>query len=130
MPLDGFDSKALTKSLTSYFGNRENPILKKPEFHTGIDIACLTGTKATAIFDGNIVETGVSPTYGIYLIYENDLHKVMYAHLSKLLVKSGSVKKSDALALTGSTGLSTGPHLHMTIWEDGLLSDPLKYIPN
>lgn len=80
------------------------------------------------MFDGSVLEAGTSKTYGKYIIYGNGVFKVMYAHLSKLKVTKGKVKTAQVLANSGNTGLSTGPHVHVTVWYQDVLKDPLTYI--
>ncbi len=80
--------------------------------------------------DGVVTVTGFSETYGNYLYYETDSgFKIMYAHLKKILAANGArVSQGEALALTGNTGLSTGPHLHYSIWERDILIDPFGFV--
>jgi murein DD-endopeptidase MepM/ murein hydrolase activator NlpD len=117
--------------ITSSFGERVNPVLNKWEFHDGIDIAANIGTEAVAMLSGVVAEVGTSPTFGNYLKYEAQKQgiAIMYAHLQKVQVKEGEeIKQGGVVALTGDTGLSTGPHLHVSIWEGGTLSDPMDAI--
>ena len=118
----------VTGVITSGFGYRTNPVLGTEELHNGIDIAADIGTKALAACDGVVTDTGRSPTYGIYVTFDTtDGYQVFYAHLSKALVQEGDrVKKGDVIALTGDTGLATGPHLHYSVFRDGKPLDPLS----
>lgn len=115
--------------VSSSFGERVSPIKNRPEFHNGIDIAVGTGTPAEAIDGGAVLATGNSPSWGKYVRYRvGSGHEVFYAHLSEILVSEGQqVAQGEMLAKTGSTGYSTGPHLHVTIYEAGKEIDPLPF---
>lgn len=116
--------------VTSSCGRRINPILKKAELHNGIDIAVPTGTEVTAVKSGTITTVRTSATLGKVVEYETkDGYRVMYAHLSKPLVQVGDeVKQGQAVAESGNTGLSTGPHLHYSLWDGAVLLDPLDFV--
>lgn len=115
--------------VTSSFGKRINPALDKEEFHDGIDIGTKIGTEVFAVCDGIVTETGVSDTYGNFLKYKSDDFEVMYAHLDKIAVKKGqNVKKGQAVAFSGNSGLSTGPHLHYSLKKDGEFVNPMDYV--
>lgn len=117
--------------ITSACGERENPILQKEELHNGIDIAAEEGTPVAAVKSGRVTEIRTSATYGKLLKYETtDGYEVMYAHLSAVLVKQGEeITQGQIVAKSGNTGLSTGPHLHYSLWKDGELLDPMQYLP-
>lgn len=114
--------------VTSLYGNRINPVLDVEEMHNGIDIAIEKGNKAVAVADGIITETGKSETYGKYIKYSvSNEYSVMYAHLHKIKASKGdNVKKGETIALTGDSGLVTGPHLHYSIFYNGTSIDPLS----
>ena len=116
--------------ITSYCGERENPILHKQENHNGLDIAVAEGTDVIAVKSGTVTEVRTSATYGKVLEYETkDGYTVMYAHLSKVLVKQGEeIKQGQVVAKSGNTGLSTGPHLHYSLWKGETLLDPMEYL--
>ena len=116
--------------ITSACGNRINPILGKRENHNGLDIAVAEGTDIVAVKSGRVTEVRTSATYGKLLKYETeDGYTVMYAHLSKVLVKPGeSVKQGQVVAKSGNTGLSTGPHLHYSLWKGDELLDPMDFL--
>ena len=116
--------------ITSYCGGRQNPILKKQEFHDGLDIAVAEGTNVIAVRTGTVTEVRNSATYGKLLKYETeDGYEVMYAHLSAVLVKEGEkIKQGQVVAKSGNTGLSTGPHLHYSLFRHGELVDPLMFL--
>ncbi|MDD3395544.1 MAG: M23 family metallopeptidase [Anaerotignum sp.] len=116
--------------VTSSCGMRENPILNKMEFHNGIDIGVVTGTEVAAVHSGVVTTIRTSATFGKVLEYETeDGYKVMYAHLSEILVEKGDqIKQGDIVAKSGNTGLSTGPHLHYSLWKEDKLVDPMGYV--
>ena len=116
--------------ITSACGERVNPILGKRENHNGLDIAVAEGTAVIAVKSGKVTEVRTSATYGKLLEYETtDGYTVMYAHLSKILVQEGEmVKQGQKVAESGNTGLSTGPHLHYSLWKGEKLLDPMDYL--
>ena len=116
--------------ITSACGERINPILGKRENHNGLDIAVEEGTAVIAVKSGKVTEVRTSATYGKLLEYETtDGYTVMYAHLSKVLVQEGEmVKQGQKVAESGNTGLSTGPHLHYSLWKGKKLLDPMDYL--
>ena len=116
--------------LTSDFRYRINPVTGKRAFHTGIDIGAPMYTKIYAPIDGTVVYSGWRGGYGNMVILDHGQGvTTRYAHSSKLLVKVGQqVKMGDKIALMGSTGQSTGSHLHYEIRVDGVAIDPLKYL--
>lgn len=116
--------------ITSACGERENPILHKRENHNGLDIAVAEGTDVVAVRSGTVTEVRTSATYGKVLKYEtNNGYTVMYAHLSEILVHNGEkIKQGQVVARSGSTGLSTGPHLHYSLWKGEKLLDPMEYL--
>ena len=110
--------------LTSYFGKRGGA------FHRGIDIAVNEGTKILASADGVVTYSGFYGNYGnvVIVTHKHDFSTV-YAHNKENLVKvEDRVKQADLLALVGSTGRSTGPHLHFEIRFKGVAKDPLGYL--
>lgn len=112
--------------LTSPFGYRTSPISGKWTFHAGIDLAAPVGTEVHACKTGIVLETGFNSIYGNYVsIMHNGKKTSLYAHLSKILVqKNESVSTGQAIGLVGTTGASTGPHLHFEIRENGTPEDP------
>lgn len=116
--------------VTSSCGTRQNPILKREELHDGLDIAVAEGTEVAAVKSGVVTETRTSATLGRLLKFRTaDGYEVMYAHLSETLVKKGEeIRQGQAVARSGSTGLSTGPHLHYSVWKEGVLLDPLPFV--
>ncbi|MDI7277170.1 MAG: M23 family metallopeptidase [Anaerolineae bacterium] len=114
--------------ISSEFGYRE--FRGAYGFHYGIDLAVWTGTKVRATKDGTVTVAGWRPGYGwtVEIAHEAG-YSTLYAHNSALKVKVGSkVKAGDVIALSGSSGNSTGPHLHYEIHLYGSPVDPLRYI--
>ena len=116
--------------VTSDCGERENPLLHKQELHDGLDIAVAEGTEVVAVKSGTVTEVRTSATYGKLLRYNTtDGYTIFYAHLSEILVKQGEqIKQGQVVARSGNTGLSTGPHLHYSIYCDGKLLNPKEYL--
>ena len=117
-------------TITSGYGMRIHPIFNVYRLHTGVDIGAPTGTPIIAVNDGIITLTTYSSSYGNYVMLDHGGGVVtLYAHGSKILVEEGQeVKKGDPIMLVGSTGWSTGPHLHFEVRIDGQTYDPLPYI--
>ena len=117
--------------ISDYYGVREkHPIFGYRTFHYGIDFAGHRGTPVLAAGDGVIEKTAYSAGYGRFIIvnHGNDI-KTMYSHLRKITAKKGQrVKAGDQIAELGSTGNSTGPHLHFEVRIKGKKVDPLKLI--
>lgn len=115
---------------TSYFGARTNPITGKDSFHTGLDIAAAQGTKIKAAYSGVVRKVGEDSRSGkyIYLTHENGV-ETLYCHCSAVLAEQGaSIRQGETIALVGSTGWSTGPHLHFEFHKNGERLDPLPLL--
>ena len=113
--------------ITSGFSMRMHPVLQKWRAHLGTDFAAPTGTPARTIGDGVVSFAGVQNGYGnvVFVKHKNN-HETVYAHLSKVLVREGQlVSQSDTIGLVGSTGWSTGPHLHLEFRVNGAQQDPM-----
>ncbi len=116
--------------ISSYFGYRADPFTGKREFHKGIDFAGKRGSKVMAVAAG--VVTWAGPRYGYGNLVEIDHgngYVTRYGHNMKVLVKVGErVKQGEAIALMGSTGRSTGPHVHFEVLHNGVAVNPAKYV--
>ncbi len=119
-----------SRNVTSEFGYRTNPISGNYGFHTGLDIAAAQGTEISCLFFGVVEETGEDDKWGKYVkVKHSDSLETFYCHCSEVFVKSGDIiRKGETLALVGSTGWSTGPHLHIEIIIDGVRADPYKLL--
>jgi murein DD-endopeptidase MepM/ murein hydrolase activator NlpD len=120
-------------TISSYFGYRSNPFDNSmTKFHAGIDVAAAYGEEIHAAASGTVVEAVYSSSYGNYvLISHGNGIQTRYAHSSKLLVSAGNtVKKGQVIALVGSTGDSTGPHLHFEILKNGEVTNPISVFNN
>lgn len=98
--------------------------------HPGLDIAVPTDSYIRASGPGTVVEAGVDPVYGRYILIDHGSgFESMYGHASRLFVQAGDqVERNEVIALSGSTGRSTAPHLHFEIRKDGQAVDPLAYV--
>ena len=116
--------------ISSHFGRRADPFSGAASNHTGVDMACPTGTPVNASMGGKVAFVGYSNIFGNYIIMNHSNgYQTLYAHLSKVLTKKGTwVNQGTKIGLVGSTGYSTGPHLHFTVYKNGKLMDPLKLI--
>lgn len=125
----GWPSAASTK-VTSPFGNRKHPIFGTNRLHRGIDIGAPAGSDVLAAEAGVVLTAGYNGSYGNYVtINHGGGYVTLYAHNSKLLVKAGqSVTRGQVIAKCGSTGNSTGPHVHFEVQVNGGLVNPLKYL--
>jgi murein DD-endopeptidase MepM/ murein hydrolase activator NlpD len=121
-PVSGFFSDG--------FGWRRDPIDGSREFHKGVDIVAPTGTPVRASADGLVTAAGRMAGYGamIHLAHGYGMG-TRYGHLSKVLVTPGQrVKRGDVIGMVGSTGRSTGPHLHYEVFRTGTQVDPRRYL--
>ena len=112
---------------TSGFGMRQHPILHTQRAHTGVDYAAPTGTPVMTVADGVVVESSYQGAYGnMVVVQHNARQSTVYAHLSRMQVKRGqTIKQGDIIGAVGTTGLSTGPHLHFEFRIGGRHVDPL-----
>lgn len=115
-----------TARVSSLFGYRKNPVTGKYTFHSGYDLAAPEGSEIRSVMAGKVLFAAYAPDYGYHMIVEHsDGLQTLYAHCKKLLRKSGdSVAKGEVIALVGSTGNSTGAHLHIEFRLDGQRYDP------
>lgn len=114
--------------VTSRFGWRSHPVSGQDDFHTGVDIAAAQGTPVLAALPGVVEQTGYSESYGNFVVLRHsDNLRTTYNHCSEILAKEGEqLARGDRIALVGSTGISTGPHLHFEVEVKGLKADPLQ----
>ncbi|MGY8973441.1 MAG: M23 family metallopeptidase [Sphingomonadales bacterium] len=123
MPLD--DTR-----LTSDYGMRTHPVLGGRRSHKGVDLSAPTGTPIYATADGYISKAEWFSSYGKYVSIEHGANlQTRFAHMSDIAVTAGSrVKKGDIIGYVGSTGRSTGPHLHYEVRIDGKAVNPVPYM--
>ncbi|TFG64908.1 MAG: M23 family metallopeptidase [Spirochaetales bacterium] len=117
--------------LSSPFGMRSDPFTGVQRMHYGIDLANYEGTAIVASMDGKVVSVGNNPKgFGKYVILQHQGgYQTLYAHLSKILVSVGQkIAQKSKLGEMGTTGLSTGPHLHFGVYKNQAPVDPLKYL--
>jgi murein DD-endopeptidase MepM/ murein hydrolase activator NlpD len=116
--------------VTSGFGPRMSPFTEKPAWHDGLDIGAAPNTPVRAPAQGRITLTGYDPKLGNMVRVDHGYGvETVYGHLAKALVKEGQrVDRGDVIALVGSSGLATGPHLHYMVKVNGQALDPTKYI--
>jgi len=121
-PIDSWD---LT-TVSSPFGYRIHPISGRNDFHSGIDIPAAYGTPIRAVFSGTVAAVGYSDIFGNYVLLEHTSGmQTRYCHCSRIAVSVGArVLAGETVAYVGSTGVSTGCHLHLDLISGGLYSDP------
>ena len=118
--------------VTSEFGNRRDPFTGERRGHTGMDLAVPTGTSVRAALPGTVtVSTYNRGGYGYYVMIDHGSGlSTLYGHNSQLLARVGqTVEAGDVIALSGSTGRSTGPHLHFEVRINGERTNPRSYLP-
>ena len=118
--------------VTSGFGFRTNPFTGLTQMHEGLDIANRIGTPVIAPADGIVSDTGKDSSYGNVIVISHGFGiNSRFNHLSKILVRPGQkVKRGDKIAEVGTTGKSTGPHLHYEVRVNGIPVNPVRYIVN
>ena len=118
------------KGKTSEFGKRTQPVFKSERQHDGIDFYVLEGTPVLSTADGQVTRAETIQGYGMVVRVKHAKHlETFYAHLSKLAVKvRQTVKRGETIAYTGNSGLSSGPHLHYEVVENGVSVNPRKFI--
>ncbi len=116
--------------VSSGYGYRVHPITGEKNLHRGVDIAVAQGTPIRAIHDGRVVSAGDAGSYGLCVVIEDEKgYQSRYAHCSSLSVSAGQeVKRGDVIAAVGSTGNSTGPHLHLEIMLNGEYLNPYYFV--
>lgn len=116
--------------ISSYFGEREDPFTGREAYHKGVDFAGSAGEDVVAVAAGVVTWSGERSGYGnLVEINHGDGYVTRYAHNERTLVKVGDmVKRGETIALMGSTGHSTGPHVHFEVLRNGRQVDPLSFI--
>ena len=119
-----------TKLVTSEFGWRMHPVLHYSRFHNGIDIGGKYGASIVAAYDGKVVAASYTSAMGNYIMIDHgDGLYTIYMHCSQLYVSEGAyVIRGEQIAAVGSTGISTGPHLHFSVRLNGEYKNPLEYV--
>lgn len=117
--------------VSSRFGPRTSPVSGRREFHKGLDIAAPRGQPVYAAAKGVVETATYRGGFGNVVIIEHGYgYRTLYAHLSRFKVEAGDeVEKGDVIGGIGSTGFSTGPHLHYEVHKNGVAEDPEKYLP-
>ncbi|QQO08882.1 peptidoglycan DD-metalloendopeptidase family protein [Breznakiella homolactica] len=112
--------------ITSPYGYRGSPFTGVRQFHTGIDIRAATGTPIKAAMSGRVISTGYDNIMGNHVVISHHSgYRTLYAHLNVIRTKAGNyVRTGDHIGDAGSTGLSTGPHLHFTVYKNGVTVNP------
>lgn len=118
--------------ISSFFGHRHDPFTGRKAFHSGVDIVGKEGSEIKALASGIVSFANVKGGYGrlVEIKHSNGL-STRYGHTKEILVKPGQlVRKGDTIALLGSSGRSTGPHLHLEVHKEGKAVDPGQYFPD
>ncbi|WP_084411871.1 M23 family metallopeptidase [Fulvimarina manganoxydans] len=125
-----FDAPMSSRLISSTFGVRSDPFLRRRALHSGIDYAASRGTPIHATAPGKVVSAGSSGGYGmmVEIDHGNGIH-TRYGHMSRITVSVGqTIEKGEQIGAVGSTGRSTGPHLHYEVRRDDQAIDPMRFI--
>jgi len=116
--------------ITSGYGKRLDPFSGENVFHSGLDISCSPGSPVHATADGVVSHSGWTPKSGFVVVLEHGCgFSTVYAHNKSNTVKVGiTVKRGDTIGYSGSTGKSTGPHVHYEVWKDGRNVDAQQFL--
>jgi murein DD-endopeptidase MepM/ murein hydrolase activator NlpD len=129
----GYLSYPVNAPVTSGFGLRLHPILRVWRLHAGTDFGAACGTPVHAAADGVVVRAGSAGGSGLQIVLDHgsvrgtDLAS-SYNHLSRILIGGGRVSRGQVIGLVGSTGLSTGCHLHFSVYDNGIPVDPMRWL--
>ena len=126
----GFQFPLRDFRLTSSFGHRVNPVTGRAGMHRGIDLAAPAGTEVFAVRNGTVIDIGFDPTLGNYILIEHDSNWIsLYGHLSSINTGLNTrVQSGTFIGRVGSTGQSTGPHLHFELMRNGQNHDPARLL--
>ena len=116
--------------LSSSFGTRKDPFSSGRDFHPGLDISADYGQPVLATGDAHVATAGMNGAYGNMVSLDHGFGIITkYGHLSRIVVSDGQqVKRGDLIGFVGSTGRSTGAHLHYEVWMNGRLTNPLTLL--
>ena len=117
-------------TISSPYGYRNHPVREERRFHTGVDLSVPSGSEVKATADGIVSFAGWSENSGIVVVVEHGHgFSTAYAHNGKALARVGQrIARGDVIAMSGSTGVSTGPHVHYEIWRNGRHADPAGFL--
>ena len=117
-------------TISSPYGYRNHPVREERRFHTGVDLSVPSGSDVKATADGIVSFAGWTENSGIVVVVEHGHgFSTAYAHNRKALARIGQrIARGDVIAMSGSTGLSTGPHVHYEIWRGGRHADPAGFL--
>ena len=124
-PLENADA-----AVNDSFGWQEHPVSRTVSFHAGIDLDAPAGSNVLAVADGTVLKAEYHEAYGYFIQLEHeDGIQTLYAHLQELLAAPGdTVKQGQIIGLSGSSGWTTGPQLHLGVYIDGEAVDPLAFL--
>jgi len=125
----GYPIRGVTR-ISSFFGYRRNPFGWGFEFHNGIDFPASHGTAVRVTGAGEVIEAGWKGSFGLAVVVDHGYgYRTLYAHLSSISVRAGqSLNRGSLVGLVGSTGRSTGPHLHYSVFRSGNEVNPKEYL--
>jgi murein DD-endopeptidase MepM/ murein hydrolase activator NlpD len=125
----GYPIRGQTR-ISSFFGYRRNPFGWGFEFHNGVDFPASYGTPVQVTGAGVVVEAGWKGPYGLTVVVDHGYgYRTLYGHLSSIAVRVGQrLERGDRVGLVGSTGRSTGPHLHYSVFRNGGEVNPDRYL--
>jgi len=116
-------------AISSGYGNRMHPKRHEYGFHDGIDMPAPTGTPVYAVQDGHVDWNRAKGSYGLCIVLNHGSCRTLYGHLSEIIVMAGAeVKSGEVIGYVGSTGLSTGPHLHFSVFVNGQPTNPEEWL--
>ncbi|RMG59372.1 MAG: M23 family metallopeptidase, partial [Deltaproteobacteria bacterium] len=116
--------------ISSGFGTRISPFTRRAVFHRGLDIQAPMGAEVRAAGAGKVVRSSFDPSFGnVVVIDHGNGYRSLYAHMSEILVRLGDyVQRGQVIGRVGTTGRSTGPHLHFEIRVNGVPTNPFRYL--